>query len=591
MEINKYLEANLACLTRMGAPVLKWLASVKPAHPENVRERIFLNSVGLIDWRMDNGIGVLEKIPLRAIYGDWLPKEKAESSATIIVGAGVGYGVNHVLSKTPNSHKVMVVEPRPEILLACLGQTDFVPFFEMGKLHFLPPDQDVIAGAIKNLDVAFIFGQIHLRSDLSLKQLGPEYDLWARITREKLENFAVELATLRLKQETMVSNELKNYSRAMLDGSLKVMQGMGEGATAVILGAGPSLEEQAQALIENRGGAILASALQTLPALERLGVKPDFCLAIDFRHSMENAMRGLSDINFAKDIPLIYSTKMQPGVLDLYPGPTIPLWTMGGLATFVMQKEELVLDAGGNVGVTLARFLTWAGVRRFLLAGQDFAWKGAFSHAKGHHAANGEYRFDPAKDLTLTNLYGEQIYSHMGFIAAKRDLEADIKACPDAAYYNIYGGGAVIEGAENLAVKAVLERGLLSIGSGARGRFLEALERARGPRPRPIYQARGNSWASSMRNVQKKLEKFFKKPERYQNEIRATLAQVQFFLKQDPLYLPYLYNEIMDLAGMVQTRIKFGTKDMVEFRQLVKRINGKIKEMDQCLCAPAKAAA
>ena len=94
-----------------------------------------------------------------------------------------------------------------------------------------------------------------------------------------------------------------------------------------------------------------------------------------------------------------------------------------------------------------------------------------------------------------------------------------------------------------------------------------------------------------MRNVQKKLEKFFKKPERYQNEIRATLAQVQFFLKQDPLYLPYLYNEIMDLAGMVQTRIKFGTKDMVEFRQLVKRINGKIKEMDHCLCAEAKAAA
>ncbi|MBF0480392.1 MAG: motility associated factor glycosyltransferase family protein [Desulfovibrionaceae bacterium] len=591
MEINKYLEANLACLSRMGAPVFKWLGSVPPGAPEAVRERIFLNSVGLIDWRMDNGVGVLEQVPLRAVYGDWLPKEKPESSATIIVGSGVGYGVNLVLGNTPNSHKLMVVEPRPEILLACLGQTDFTPFLEAGKLHFLPPDQEIIAEAVKHLDVAFIFGQIYLRPDYTLRQLGPEYDLWSRITREKLENFSVELATLRLKQETMVSNELKNYSRAMLDGSLKPLHGMGEGATAVILGAGPSLEEHAKDLIANRREAIVCSALQTLPALERLGLKPDFCLAIDFRHSMENAMRGLSDVNFAKDIPLIYSTKMQPGVLDLYPGPTIPLWTMGGLATFVMRDAELVLDAGGNVGVTLARFLTWAGVRRFLLAGQDFAWKGEFSHAKGHHAAHGAYRFDPAKDVTLSNLYGEQIYSHMGFIAAKRDLEADIKTCPDAAYYNIYGGGAVIEGAENLAIAAVLERGLLIGGASARGRFLDALERARGPRMRPVYQARGNSWASSMRNVQKKLEKFFKKPERYQAEIRATLAQVQFFLKQDPLYLPYLYNEIMDLTGMVQTRIKFGSKDMVEFRQLVRRINGKIKEMDTCLCAPAQAAA
>jgi hypothetical protein len=590
MEINKFLEANLAYLARVNAPVHQWLASVAAPHPEAVAERMFLNSVGLVDWRMDSGEGVLEKLPLQAVYGDWLPKEKAESSATVIVGSGVGYGVNLVIGKTPNSHRVFVIEPRPEILLACLGQTDFVPFFKIGKLNFLPPDENILLEAVKTLDVSFIFGQIHLRPDISLRQLGPEYELWSRIAREKLENFSVELATLRLKQETMVSNELKNYSRAMADGSLKPLLGMGEGVTAVILGAGPSLEEQASELIANRGGAVVCSALQTLPALERLGLKPDFCLAIDFRNSMENAMHGLADKNFAKDIPLIYSTKMQPGVLDLYPGPTIPLWTMGGLGTFVLQDHELVLDAGGNVGVTLARFLTWAGVRRFLLAGQDFAWKGAFSHAKGHHAAGGSYVFDPAKDVMLTNLYGETIYSHMGFIAAKRDLEADIKGCPEARYYNIYGGGAVIEGAENLGLGAVLERGLLTGGADARNRFLSAMQRARGPRMRPVFQARGALWATSMRNVQKKLERLFKKPTRHAGEIRATLSDVQRFLKQDPLYLPYLYNEIMDVAGLVQTRLTYGQKDMVEFRNLVKRINAKIREMDECLCVSAQAA-
>ncbi len=70
------------------------------------------------------------------IYKSWQAKDKPETSATIIVGCNVGYGVNQVLMNTPDTHKVIVSEPNPEMLLACLGQTDYRPFMKAGKLHF-----------------------------------------------------------------------------------------------------------------------------------------------------------------------------------------------------------------------------------------------------------------------------------------------------------------------------------------------------------------------------------------------------------------------------------------------------------------------
>ena len=69
-------------------------------------------------------------------------------------------------------------------------------------------------------------------------------------------------------------------------GSLARVKGMARGLTGVIVGAGPSLLRFGPALRELRDKAFIATALQTLPALERLGIKPDLCLAIDFNARM-----------------------------------------------------------------------------------------------------------------------------------------------------------------------------------------------------------------------------------------------------------------------------------------------------------------
>ena len=581
MQINMYLNDNIKVLVEAKAPVASWLAHLG-TDPTQVYERVFRNGAGLLDWRMDDGNGLFEKLPPPILYGDWRPKDKAEGGATVIVGAGLGYGINHVLTGTPDSHKILVVEPRPEVLLACLGQTDYRPFLKSGRLAFLPPDPTVVEKAVAGLDVSFLFARINLRSDLACKQMGAIYAQVSNMVKAKLENLSVELSTLRHKQEVMVGNELRNYSRAMDGGSLERVKGMARGLTAVILGAGPSLAEFAPQLAEFREQAFYVTALQTLPALERLGIKPDLCLAIDFNPEMANSLKNLQNQEFAADIPFIYSTKMDPDVLALYPGPMIPLWTQGGIGTYVLKDQELVLDAGGNVGVTLARFLTWAGAGRFLLVGQDFAWKGQTTHVIGHHGAAAIHEFKPSEDIRLKNLHGEEIFTHMGFLAAKRDMEKDI-AATNMPFYNLYGGGVVITGATNVDLNTLRDQQLITSQGAAKEVFLGALHRAATPRVRPIFTPRAPDWAVSLKNVSRRLEKLTRKAAKHQAEIRGLFSQILIFLKQDPLYLPYIYNEIMDVAGLIHTHTHYGVKELTDFKNITKRVMTKIKEIDSTL--------
>lgn len=575
-----HLKGNVDLLASQAPTLYKWL-STQPWDEEALKNKLHVNKWGLMDWRLTPDKGLFENLPLGRLYEDWIPKDKADTSATIIIGCNLGYGLNHILTNTPNSHKVLVVEPNPHMLLACLGQTDYTPYFAINKLIFLPPKREILDQTIRQADVQFLFGQIFLRLDMPSQQMGSEYARLHRMCRESLEGFSIEMATLRRKQDVMVGNELKNFQRAVREGSLNGLEGSAKGISAVILGAGPSLEQSAPKLAAEPGRALYATALQTLPALHRLGLKPHFCMAIDYSASMTHVFKRL-DKKWAADVPLLYSTKLDPAVLAQYPGPTVPFWTLGGLATFVFSGKEFILDAGGNVSVALFRFLNYCGVSRILLAGQDFAWSGESSHAEGHHAAGRGKR----NTVQLKDAEGRPLQSAMPYVSALRDMERDIENSGlDTA--NLYGGGAVIRGAKAMDFDAARMDGRLASAPGSLEHFLQELGQVHTKRPRPVFEARAQQWASSVRSMHKRLDKLFKKPARNSVEIGKTLERVHLFLRQDPLYLPYLYNEIMDVAGMVYRDKAYAPKDYVAFKAIMKRVLAKVREVDRCLAPDA----
>jgi hypothetical protein len=134
----------------------------------------------------------------------------------------VGYGLNHLLVKSPDSHKILVIEPNAELLLACLGQTDYRPFFANKKLHFLAPNEEHLNEYIRHLDLQYVYGK-----NLPARRTSPGRQ-WARSTpagprrvkKPAWRTSSVEMVHPTLgRQDVMVGNELKNFPPRQADGS------------------------------------------------------------------------------------------------------------------------------------------------------------------------------------------------------------------------------------------------------------------------------------------------------------------------------------------------------------------------------------
>lgn len=582
MQLYQFLEKNIEALRQRAPQTAQWLEASGSA-PRALENLIMVNRMGLMDLPLPEGGSLFGAMPPEAFYSRWNTTDLADRSATIIVGCNLGYGLNHVLSKTPPTHKVIVFEPSPAMLYACLGQTDYAPWMQMGKLFFFPPDKSLFHKILQGVDLQLIHGKIHLHLDIPSQQVGPQYAAFGAELRKALEGFTLEMTTLRLRQDVMLGNELANYHRAFADGSLDPLKGAGSGLSAVILGAGPSLAANAPALAANPGHALYLTALQTLPALRKLGLKPHLCMAIDYSEGMLGIAKRL-DPEWCKDIPLVYSAKVRPEVVRDYPGPTLPLWTEGGMGTFVLRDHAPVLDAGGNVSVTLMRFCKFLDVSQVLLVGQDFAWKSdaPTTHVAGHHAAANGFTFRPGHHLTVKNWRGEDVVTAMPYLTGARDIEADIPGL-ERPVHVLYGDGLPLRGARPTDLDQIQSSGLLASRPGSLNRFAAALREANQPVTPPRFEARSPQWTSSLRAVTKRLEKLFAKPERNGDEIQSALGQVHLFLRQDRLYAPYLFNEIMDLAGLVHVRATYTRPDLTQFKKIAKRSLDKVREMDRVL--------
>ncbi|BBD06927.1 motility associated factor glycosyltransferase family protein [Desulfovibrio ferrophilus] len=584
MELYQFLEANLQALEEKKSPVVPWLRG-QDFDLISLENQLVVNRFGLVDLPLNENLSMFANVPPQAYYSRWTAPEPATKSATVIVGCNLGYGLNHLLTTLPPLHPVAVLEPRPELLAACLAMTDYTGFIKQGRLTFIPPHPEALHQALCAFDLQFIYGAVKFRSDIPSRQLGPEYARWSETAQKTMENIAMELTTLRRMQDTMVGNEIGNFRQAFANGSVTGLADSAKGLTGVILGAGPSLAEFGPQIAANPGGALYATALQTLPAVHAQGIKPHMCMVIDYSPGVKNVFKRL-DMEWAKDIPLIYSTKVRPDVIEMYPGPTIPMWTIGGLATYIMRDLEYVMDAGGNVSVALMRFFERCGISRMLLVGQDFAWKGEHSHVKGHHAQPTKRAFDPVRHVKLKNMHGEEIISAMSYVTAQRDMQVDCKRM-DIPVYNLYGGGLEIEGSTVVTLDDITRGDLLASKDGALERFGLAMGRAQSPRTRPTFEPRLGAWTSSLKSAQKRLHKMFKKSAKKQGEIRGMLGHVLMFLKQDPLYTPYIYNEFMDIAAMSKLGGTHGMKEFTKIKNIFARVLEKVKEIDEAMSKQA----
>lgn len=188
---------------------------------------------------------------------------------------------------------------------------------------------------------------------------------------------------------------------------------------AIVVSAGPSLENNVHLLKKAKGKAFIICTDSAINAVLATGTKPDMIISVDFEKSVSLfKAQGLSDIPFLADIEL------NTQVLE-YLKPKSLFFSTSDEKTwqklFLKAGSSLTsVDAGGSVATTAISVLIKWGFKKIILIGQDLA----FTSNKEHVGDTEEVtEFDEKDYKFLEGINGDMLPVRLDFLLFLRWIE------------------------------------------------------------------------------------------------------------------------------------------------------------------------
>lgn len=237
------------------------------------------------------------------------------------------------------------------------------------------------------------------------------------------------------------------------------LKGAFKGVPAVVCGAGPSLQKSIEVLRGLEKRAVIIAGGSTLAALSSQGISPHFGMAID--PNLEEYRRLKN--SFAFETPLLYSTRVHPGVFQTSNGPFGYMRSgIGGIPELWMEEELGLLDpligdllSSETISVT-AICIAWAqflGCNPILINGVDMAYTGNKRYALGvtdeeemaFQAIDAE-KSAADRILKRKDREGKSVFTAVRWIMESNSISLFAKQHPNVLFVNTTEGGIGFKG-------------------------------------------------------------------------------------------------------------------------------------------------
>lgn len=278
------------------------------------------------------------------------------------------------------------------------------------------------------------------------------------------------ISTDRLHSEQIFASFLQNIKRMPHSFYANRLKGAFKGVPAVVCGAGPSLEKSLPVLKELQEHALLIAGGSTLAALSSQGVLPHLGMAID--PNLEEYRRFKQ--NFAFEVPLLYSTRVHPGVFATCNGPFGYMRSGIGGVLELWLEEELGLDdslIGKNlsletISVTAicVAFAQEMGCNPILLNGIDMAYTGKKQYAKGVIVEKTLCFSEMDQEKIASNRIfehkdreGNTVFTATRWLMESKSISEFAKAHPETKFINTTEGGIGFDGIAYLPIKEAMQ--------------------------------------------------------------------------------------------------------------------------------------
>ncbi|MES2664169.1 MAG: 6-hydroxymethylpterin diphosphokinase MptE-like protein [Pseudomonadota bacterium] len=233
-----------------------------------------------------------------------------------VIGSGLGYHITD-LTERFNIRNLFIYEPYPDVFYASMFTTNYYPILKKQSEDFktitmiIGCDWSVfinsLAHDIKNKTRALsaqIYVFRHYFSEKTDEALQKTYDLIHRVYQGM--GFAED-------ELISISHTLLNLKTA--ECTLKparIAKPLPEGATAIIVGSGPSVDQAIEFIKENKDRVVIFSCSSSLNILHKNGIKPDFHVEIERGQNVPTWLNGINDPDYLKQIDFICLNSTHP---------------------------------------------------------------------------------------------------------------------------------------------------------------------------------------------------------------------------------------------------------------------------------------
>lgn len=374
---------------------------------------------------------------------------------TSMFGFGNGTFVREILKRMKKGDKLLVQEPSADIFLYVLKHYDITD---------ITSQENIFIGVEGLNDFEFhnlqrnSFNITNIRTQINC--IHPQYD---KIFPKSCINFLKELKdnhfhasldanTAILFGKTYIENITYNLSYVRNSSDLCDLKcAMDQNMTAIIVAAGPSVQENIGALKRAKGKAVIFVVDRVLDYLLDNGVIPDFIATIDAQKSLEFFTKRKNI-----EIPLICTYNSSIEIMKMHKGKKI----IGCLNIFEkllyerLEKRDFSVNPGTSVSTFLFSVCMEVGFKKIVFVGQDMAYDGEHTHV-GNVA---EKFTEIGMDAMVEGIDGHMVRSRFDWKEYSIWINDKIQASTQKSeIYDTKRSGAKIKGAIMMSLNEILD--------------------------------------------------------------------------------------------------------------------------------------
>lgn len=382
-------------------------------------------------------------------------KQEMKSNDFIITfGIGLGYLLDAVYHKYPS--RIFVYEPDVNFLHFVLSNIDISEHLASGRI-FISNDLDEI---IAKLSSTFITKDkveiVYLQNYAVIKN--KELLMMTQKVFDTCKTKMVDVNTITKFSKIWLLNTINNISKINESGgfALSDLTNKFTGQTALIVAAGPSLNDSIEKIKANRDKFVVFAVNKVTKYLLQNGIHPDFVVYLDAQHSeltLGGLGESLSNINCIMDIRADHNI-MNLGFKKVFVNFSENDFFIKKLAKFnnFMQFNE----SGGSASTLALVSAIKMGFSKIVFTGLDLAFKDNIIYSYGEtmqRVSQTEIIVDRVKKqlVQVKSVQGTPVYTREDYEAFIHHFSTLIKDLGYSEIYNTTTFGAMIDGVKSVS--------------------------------------------------------------------------------------------------------------------------------------------